>query len=337
MLPVLLRIAPFALFLPNISWRKLRTAIELFLSSAEGISKIRMKHRLAARFLPKLLTGIALSLSPTWAVTINDTTTPGYVTGNSAQTATVRIFFTTPSNFNTSCSGSLIRASVVLTAGHCVANNTNFSVQFETASGTNSVGVTGTALHPLFANRLNSATQAYDVAVIYLNNVAPLDAALYSINFAGTGLTYGSSQVVQVGYGRGGNPTEGLLSSGTRRQATNVVDTFANSLNGEATPDNPLVLTHTFGSGPAGDGLVTFGDSGGALLLNGQLIGVASFSTIPADFSQLVNGSVQTAGFTNLTNQQVATWLASAADIPEPSTYLLFASGLGLLFLRKRR
>jgi hypothetical protein len=277
------------------------------------------------------------------AITIHDTSSPGYLTGNSAYTGVASILGTlnTGSQFN--CTGALVAPTVVVTAGHCVASASQWNVRFETASGIASIGVAGSALHPLYANRTSSPNiQQFDIALLWLATPAPLDATIYALSNGSLPLWYGDmtgSVVDQVGYGLGGNPS-GALGVGVRRRSQNRL---AGILGGEA--DQALVTLHDFASAtePGNFGLIAAGDSGGPMFFsNGQntnvIIGIASATSIPA----VVSGPYQTGSHfgihTNVFEPLTRNWLSTAMiATPEPGSALLLVSGFTVLALLRRR
>jgi len=272
------------------------------------------------------------------AMTIHDTSSPGYITSNGAYTGVASIVGNYVAGGSFGCTGALVSPTVILTAGHCVASANSWNVTFQTASGFATIGASGSELHPLFANRAsNSGIQEYDIAILRLATPAPLDASVYTIANGATPLAFGDSTgtvVDMVGYGLGGNPS-GALPAGTRRTAQNRL---LGILAGEV--DNPLLTAHNFASSsePANYGIVAAGDSGGPMFVNNIIIGVASASTLP----QITSGSYASGIYyglhTSLYDEVTRNWTSSAINsIPEPGTYVLFASGLAAVVLLRRR
>ncbi|MFN7933066.1 MAG: trypsin-like serine protease [Bryobacteraceae bacterium] len=279
-------------------------------------------RRIVSWFGGVLLLGASLPLP---AIVINDTNSAGYITGNSEFTGVVKILINSGSAV---CSGALISASQVLTAGHCIAGGTDWSVTFETASGASTVGVSSTLLHPLFQNRpapLDSL-QEYDIGILTLAALAPLDAEIYGLKTDYSGVTF-SSVLDVVGYGRGGNPTVGQLSNGTRRHAQNTPDGVLGSLSLVPLPDLPLYMTMIFGEGLANEGLPHAGDSGGPALLGNQILGISSFGNLPRT-TPMLTGTVYVSGYMSLANEEIGGWVVDHT-IPEPGT--LFLVGVVLI------
>lgn len=272
------------------------------------------------------------------AITIHNTSSPGYITANNAFTGVASIVGTYTGGGTFGCTGALVAANVLLTAGHCVAPANNWDVTFQTASGFATVGVTGAELHPLYADRAsNAAIQEYDIAILRLASAAPIDAAIYTIADGSLPLVFSDTTgtvVDMVGYGLGGNPA-GALPGGTRRAARNRL---VGTLVGEV--DNPFVTAHNFSSSaePANYGLVAAGDSGGPMLLNNIIIGIASASTLPRNSSGTYASGFYYGLHASLYDDVTRGWTSAAVSaVPEPGTYLLLGGGLTMMFLLRRR
>ena len=271
-------------------------------------------------------------------ITIHDTSSPGYITGNNSFTGVASIVGTYTAGGSFGCTGALVAPTVILTAGHCVAPANNWNVTFQTASGLATVGVNSAELHPLYANRAsNSGIQEYDLAILRLAAAAPLDASVYTITNGTVPLVFSDmtgTVVDMVGYGLGGNPS-GALPGGTRRAAQNrLLGILAGEL------DSPLITGHDFASSsePANYGIIAAGDSGGPMFLNNVIIGIASASTVP----QLSSGTYTSGSYLglhiSLYDEMARSWTNSAISaVPEPGTYLLFGAGLTAIFLLRRR
>lgn len=290
-----------------------------------------------ARLLASALFAVTLPLS---AITIQNTAAPGYVTTNAQFTGVVSILGTYAAGGNFGCTGTLISNTVILTAGHCVAPATSWTVNFQTGSGNTSVGVVGSQVHTLYGNRAsNPAIQEYDVAILRLAAAAPSDATIYALTNGVPPLTFSDTAgtiIDQVGYGIGGNPS-GALPIGTRRYAQNrLFDIYSSEA------DKPFLTAHDFsnGSEPANFGLVNGGDSGGPMFWNNVLIGVASATTLPNVTSGTYGSGLYFGLHASLYDSVTRNWVTSAiaiSNVPEPTTYALLSGGLVLFGLLRRR
>jgi hypothetical protein len=302
-----------------------------------------------------LLLATVIGASDARAIAINDVGTPGHVTGNAAYTGVVQVVFREVGTSNYFlCSGVLVGATQVLTAGHCVDNSTDFAIRFETGSGTSTRGAASAVVHPMFASRPAPVSQIeqYDLAMITLDAAAPGDAEIYGLKLDLAGVTT-SSLIDIVGYGIGGNPTVGFLPSGTRRHAVNSFDAYLTSLSGAPTPDNPLLMSHEFGAGvPPGTatlGLPNGGDSGSPALFNGLVIGISSAGDLPRppdafepDLYYAIYASLFPVAVSEWVQAQLNAVVTASGDpnpaaVPAPSSILCFAVGLVALMHRRPR
>jgi secreted trypsin-like serine protease len=297
----------------------------------------------------------AIVSTSAFGITINDTTDPGYVTGNGNYTGVVKILFDVGAQSGFICTGSLINTTHILTAGHCVDGASNWQVTFETAIGTSTINVAGVDLHPMFGPRPAPVAQLdeYDMAVLTLTSAAPTGAEIYDVKFNFTGVTT-ASPIDIVGYGLGGNPTVNHLNTGVRRHAVNTIDFFINGFSDGVTtapaPDLPFQMSHTFGAGPANHGLINGGDSGGPAFFGGDILGVASFGNLPRPCTpgspgcpwapgqdQFPPGTYFT-GHATLFDAATISWLTPyTTPVPEPGFWAICGLGFAVVVIARKR
>jgi hypothetical protein len=279
--------------------------------------------------------GIIACPLPLAAIAINNVATPGYITGAESFTGVTRIVYEGADGSNFLCSGALINPMYVVTAGHCVSGASNWEVAFETPGFSPLViGVNASFLHPDFAPRPSPVGNLYqyDVAVLQLASPAPAGAQVYGLHLTLDDVLP-TSTVDIVGYGLGGSPAAGFLSAGTRRHATGVVDAALDSLDGAPAPDHPLQMTLVFGDSTAGgSGMINAGDSGGPMLFNGQILGIAAYGNLPRPGSNYQTGVEYISGHENVADPLIGNWLARF-EVPEPAAIGMLAFGLVLIVL----
>lgn len=269
---------------------------------------------------------------PAFGVAITDVSDPNYVTGDSNYTGVTEILFDyigRPGTFL--CTGSLVSDYQILTAGHCASGAENWTVTFQTPSGTTNIGVTQALVHPDFGPRPApyGVLDQYDVAILTLAAMAPSDAFRYLLATTFEG-AFSVSPIDIVGYGYGGSAATGVEPLGVRRHAVNTIDALY------PFPDSPFQMNMMFGAEPGNYGLISGGDSGSPAFFNGRIIGVGSFTNLPS-FGGYFTSITYSTGHTNLLDPTTGIWVANAL-IPEPGTVGLLAAGLaGLAFLRKLR
>jgi hypothetical protein len=278
------------------------------------------------------------------------------------------------------CTGSLLNGSgglKILTAGHCVSDNSNtvvwssFTARFRNANGTfTEVNGTGFAVQ---SNYSGNVLEEQDVAVLTLSSPAPAGARGYSL-FTGNPLV----QYTAAGYGRTGTGLTGdnntannqfsavnVLRAGQNRFNTTGRDdqTFASSANSNFAGYGGILLSDFDDIDGSGDSFSCFlgfcetgfglnevgigrGDSGSAALTSTwDILGVASWGSSVDGISLSQYG-------TDFGYACVANFAGNAAClanynfvqrqlsnvVPEPGTYALMVTGLvGLFGIARRR
>jgi len=250
------------------------------------------------RYLDSLrlvLAVLALSLllgSPAQAIVINDTAGPSTaISLGTPHSAVVEIFIG-----GSFCTGTLIDATSILTAQHCTfgASLPSMSVHFHHLNNdgvSDAVyGVAGKAE----VNGSNVLLDGTDLAILTLNSTAPVGVspvplALY--NPVGV-----VAETVGFGYNGVGSSGHGFGADGLRWAAENVIDTYGAALNPPGSSGTVGNIFNTdFDDGSPGnntlsgagsdvtpltnEGTTAPGDSGGPLLVDGQIAGVLSGGT----------------------------------------------------------
>jgi hypothetical protein len=164
------------------------------------------------------------------------------------------------------CSGSLVAANVVLTAGHCVERRLD---GFYTQGGTSHLlpGMTRHAIankvaHPRYKAFGGCPNTTADVALVRLASSVPHAATL---PFAKTAAALPSTRadLIAIGYGLHHDDAGVLEQEVQKRRAT---ETFLDA------PPNSVHVSRK-------SGIINHGDSGSPLLYRGVIIGVASCIT----------------------------------------------------------
>ncbi|MDD5479261.1 trypsin-like serine protease [Rhodoferax sp.] len=194
----------------------------------------------------------------------------------------------------------LFSGHAILTATHLFASRSgSASVMFETSSGTQTSSVAKILQHPGYDAGSNN-----DLAIVWLAGSAPQAATRYDIYRSNDEI---GQPFTLVGYGQTGTGNTGATSTGTsspiRLKATNAFDADTATLksglssgmtwsplagtqlvadfdNGTTAHDALGRLLYRNGLGQGLDeGLIAPGDSGGPAFLNGDIAGVASYTT----------------------------------------------------------
>lgn len=195
----------------------------------------------------------------------------------------------------------LFDGQAILTAAHLFASGgTNATVFFETAAGPQSVAASGAQLQTAYdASQGNS-----DLAIVWLSGSAPVAAERYNLYRSSDEI---GQTLTLVGYGVPGSGATGKLTdysgSPIRLKASNQFEADASALkavlgssmgwtptpgsqliadfdNGNSSQDALGSLLNLVGTGLGqNEGLITPGDSGGPAFINGQIAGLASYTS----------------------------------------------------------
>ncbi|MCL8013252.1 trypsin-like serine protease [Streptomyces sp. AS02] len=171
------------------------------------------------------------------------------------------------------CGGTLVSATKVVTAAHCLVDETTSSVRV-VGGRTYRNGTNGTVsrvsdiwIHPDYT----TATEGNDVAVLTLSNSMPYTTASY-VDSSDTGVYAAGTTARIVGWG---TTSSGGSSSNQLRTATvpTVSDSSCRSSYGSDFIQSDMVC-----AGYTSGGVDTCqGDSGGPLLIGGALAGIVSW------------------------------------------------------------
>lgn len=224
-------------------------------------------------------------------------------------------------------SGTALSPNWVLTAGHNVDFNDDglvdpgVGINFN-LPGYGSYAAGSFVIHPDFSGFNNPSIQ-HDLSLLYFDD--PLPSLLFPT--LGNSLTLDATAAL-VGYGRSGYGSYGYTTSASltdRRVGYNVVDELADGL-----------FRYDFDDPNTGDGLgnsletiIGPGDSGGALIVEGALVGVNTFTEGYGGKFGDIGGGIA------LNNEWDWIGQTTGLAVPEPASILLFLLGLSTFVIRR--
>ena len=240
-------------------------------------------------------------------------------------------------DFTAKCTGTLVAADKVLTAAHCVYDDSgNLIAPQQFAFGlsadvplsfTNNVTALVVSSH---FDYFDDNTLTYDIALLTLNNpLAQTPAALWSNIIASSPTPFTG---VMLGYGfQGTGLVQSNVGATARLAAMNLIDS-GGIIDLQSDFDKPDGSTNTFGNPYpiALEGTTCNGDSGGPLFIEGGgVVGVLSWGynnySDPCRYGD-VSGWAPVANPLNL--EFLASQGINVSYIPEPPTLPMFLSVL---------
>ena len=266
------------------------------------------------------------------------------------------------------CTGALISATQVLTAGHCVGGTP--SVTFADGGSGTVINAASYALNPTYAG---DPTAGNDLAIINLASAAPGFATIYQL-FNGAYTTGDTVTVAGYGYTGTGDTGETQLDLQAR------VGENSYDVTGTAYGWSSNLLVADFDNGNSANNAIVGsslglpdevdigrGDSGGPTFYNGMLIGIHDFIACASDAATLadpnppcytpgsspsgasvstVNNSyygqlfgdtsVQLTSMDGVTPNANAAWILSSTT-PEPSSWMLLLGAVPVIALLRRK
>uniref|UniRef100_A0A034WHW8 Serine protease SP24D n=1 Tax=Bactrocera dorsalis TaxID=27457 RepID=A0A034WHW8_BACDO len=200
------------------------------------------------------------------------------------------------------CGGSIISASYVLTAAHCVTSQPgiNYPASYFTVRAGSSqlytggvyVSVAETKVHPQYRSYI------YDIALLRLSTKLSFNSRIRAISLA-TVEPPNNSAITISGFGR--VRTSGELPSRLKYNTLRSL-TYGNCKRFISDVDpTTLCLSHTIGNGAC------YGDSGGPAVYNGKLVGVSNY-IINGCGSNYPDGYAKIPSFRN--------WVRQNSDLP---------------------
>ncbi|WP_105969986.1 S1 family serine peptidase [Streptomyces geranii] len=222
-----------------------------------------------------VLTAVAAAAATALIAAPGATAAPQPIVGGTTTTAATYpyVMQITDASQNQFCGGTLVSATKVVTAAHCMVDETTSSVRVVGGrtyrNGTNGTvsRVTKIWIHPSYVD----ATEGDDVAVLTLATSMPYTAASY-VTSSQTGVYAAGTTARIIGWG-----TTSSNGSSSNQLRTATVPTVSNA-SCTSSYGSSYIASDMVCAGYTAGGVDTCqGDSGGPLMIGGVLAGITSW------------------------------------------------------------
>ncbi|XP_049856830.1 trypsin-1-like [Schistocerca gregaria] len=204
------------------------------------------------------------------------------------------------------CGASILTSNAVLTAAHCATDSGSLIAvagEYDLSSNDGSeqeIQVADQIVHPDYTGDV----APHDIAVFTLQSSLSLGTYVQTISLPTAGsIPAGGSTAVLSGWGAADDPMETVLQT----VDVTVIDyeTCRQNIDDIYSGPNPLTETMVC-TGPIYDGIsVCFGDSGGPLAQNGELIGVVSWGMMPCGTQGAPSVFTRVSAYLDFINQNI--------------------------------